>query len=119
MELPPENAGGRRTRISREPNVIGPVGRNVATNIRRIREVRRLSQRDVAAGMSAVGRSVYFNTIAKIEACSRRVDADDLVALAAALSVSPEQLLADPTPCSTCAGVPPAGFTCRECGFEG
>lgn len=52
-----------------------------------------MSTRAVAAAMTEIGRPVAATAITKIEAGDRRVDVDDLVALAIALDVSPVTLL--------------------------
>jgi transcriptional regulator with XRE-family HTH domain len=101
-----------------EHPTLGPTGETVRANIRALRAARRLSQADVAAKATAAGRPCRRVMIAKIELGYRRVDVDDLTALAAALGVRPEQLLTAYV-CERCNGKPPAGFTCRECGKEG
>jgi transcriptional regulator with XRE-family HTH domain len=60
----------------------------VATNVRRIRELRGLDQADV-------GRRLGWSTstVSKVEAGHRRTTTDDLLALAVVLSVAPAFLL--------------------------
>lgn len=56
--------------------------------------------------------------VSKMERGTRRIDVDDLVALAAAFGMRPEHLLT-PWKCERCNGEPPDGFACRACGAEG
>ena len=51
--------------------------------------------RDVSGRLAAAGRPMAHNTVSEIERGARRVDVDDLMALAAALDVSPIALLSD------------------------
>jgi transcriptional regulator with XRE-family HTH domain len=73
---------------------LGPTGRRTARNLKELRgrvPVRELSQR-----LTMIDRPILPSGITKIEQGHRRVDADDLVALAMALGVSPNRLLLDP-----------------------
>jgi transcriptional regulator with XRE-family HTH domain len=97
---------------------LGETGESVRANIRALRTARGLAQSDIAAKISVAGRPCHRGVIANIEIGYRRVDVDMLTAIAAALDVPPEQLLA-PYTCERCDGRPPAGFTCRGCGAEG
>lgn len=97
----------------------GPVAAAVAANVRRLRADRGLSRTRFAALVGELRPSLrYTATLFRIEAGSHRVCVDDLVALADALGVRPEQLL-EPYDCPTCHQEPPEGFTCRDCGLEG
>lgn len=100
---------------TRRANELGPVGERVAENLKRLRAVQRVTTEQLAKRVSGLGRPMYGTTITKIEKLWRRVDVDDLAALAAALSVTPAQLLEPPTDCATCHGTPPPGFACTEC----
>lgn len=73
----------------------GPAGRAVATNVRAVRRSRGWSQLQLAEEMTRIGRPLQASTVAKIEAEDRRVDVDDLIALAAALNVAPARLFID------------------------
>jgi transcriptional regulator with XRE-family HTH domain len=75
---------------------VGGIGRNVATNLRRLRDARSLSTRDLSALLAKAGRPIPASGITRIEKGERRVDVDDFAALAAALNVEPGHLLADP-----------------------
>jgi transcriptional regulator with XRE-family HTH domain len=52
-----------------------------------------MNQKDVAARLDEVGRPMLPTVVSKIERGDRRIDVDDLVALALALNVSPLTLL--------------------------
>lgn len=76
METTPDSPGGR-----------------VAANLRELRARRRLTVRDLSARLAELGQPVLPSGVTKIEGEQRRVDADDLVALALALDVTPNRLL--------------------------
>ncbi|MFE7510111.1 hypothetical protein ACFU8I_02620 [Streptomyces sp. NPDC057540] len=79
----------------------GRAGRAVATNIRRLRSERGLSLRSLAEALEQHGRHLGEDALGKIEKGARvdagggvrRVDVDDLAALAAVLEVAPAELL--------------------------
>jgi transcriptional regulator with XRE-family HTH domain len=71
----------------------GHVARAVAENVRVIRDRRGLSQQQLAARLAELGRPMQASTVAKIEVGDRRVDVDDLAALAVALNVPVARLL--------------------------
>lgn len=77
-------------------NPLGPVGDQVRANVERIRTARRMTKKDVSDAVGALGRPIPPLGVSRIEAGTRRVDADDLVALAVALNVSPLALLLPP-----------------------
>lgn len=99
----------------RRANSIGAVGNQVRANLAHIRQSRGLSTTALAAKATALGRPMHATGITKIEKGVRRVDVDDLAALASVLGVTPAQLLEPPTDCGTCHGTPPPGFACTEC----
>lgn len=74
----------------------GPTGARVAHNLRRLRDERKVSRQKLAERMEALGRKIVPSGIEKIERQTRRVDVDDLVALALALDVTPNALLLPP-----------------------
>lgn len=88
--------GPRISNMPPTPLVTGPTAERVAENLARIRAERRLSTRALSDALSQLGRPILANAITKIEKGTRRVDADDLVALALALDVSPNALLFPP-----------------------
>lgn len=68
---------------------IGPTGRTLALNVRRLRQSRGLSQAQLGARVSqALSYSLYQNWVQKFEWGERRCDVDQLAALAQALGVS-------------------------------
>ncbi|MFI6700308.1 helix-turn-helix domain-containing protein [Streptomyces sp. NPDC050509] len=72
---------------------IGPAGRHVAQVVARLRAARGWDQRELAVRLGAVGRPVSRSMLGKIESAARRIDVDDLEALALALEVSVSALL--------------------------
>ena len=71
----------------------GSTADTVAANVKRLREDQRLGLRALAARLSDAGRPLTHTALDKIERGTRRVDVDDLMALAASLRVSPIRLL--------------------------
>lgn len=65
----------------------------VSANVKRLRAERNLGLRALASALRDVGRPLGHSAVDQIEKGTRRVDVDDLVALAAALGVSPITLL--------------------------
>jgi len=100
---------------NRQRGPLGAAGNNVRRNIRRLREQRTWSYREVEERLSQVGRAIPVLALSAIDAGERHVDADDLVALAAVFDLGVEELLQPPSGCETCHGAPPAGFMCLEC----
>jgi transcriptional regulator with XRE-family HTH domain len=78
---------------AKRSNEIGATGARVAENVRQLREQRRISTRALAERLAELGRPILATGVTKLEAGQRRVDADDLVALAVALGASPLRLL--------------------------
>lgn len=74
-------------------NEIGSTGKAVAANVARIRKSQQLSLSDVSERLAAVGHKLSPSGLSKIENTERRVDVDDLMALASVLDVSPLGLL--------------------------
>jgi hypothetical protein len=72
---------------------LGPTGETVRSNIKRIRENQRIPVTELSARLRDLGRPIPTLGIHRIEDGQRRVDVDDLVAFAVALSVSPPSLL--------------------------
>lgn len=72
---------------------IGPTGETVRANIAAIRKERGLTLRGLSELMADLGWPMSNSSLSQIEKGSRRVDVDDLMALAAALDVSPNTLL--------------------------
>lgn len=78
-------------------NPLGSIGEQVRLNVERLRTARGLSKKDLADRTRELGRAIPPLGISRIEAGTRRVDADDLAALSLALNVSPLTLLLPPT----------------------
>ena len=74
----------------------GPVGQNLIANVERIRAERGLSMRRLSALLEEAGRPVPPLGLSRIAKGERRVDVDELVALAEVLGVTPDVLLAPP-----------------------
>jgi transcriptional regulator with XRE-family HTH domain len=74
-------------------NPLGPVGQRVMVNVKQLREDRRLSYKDLSARLASLGRPIPVLGLSRLEKGERRVDADDLVALAVALGCTPNRLL--------------------------
>jgi transcriptional regulator with XRE-family HTH domain len=65
----------------------------VSVNVKRLRTRKNLGLRALARKLEEVGRPLRHSAIDQIEKGTRRVDVDDLVALALALDTSPMGLL--------------------------
>lgn len=75
---------------------LGPIGETVRAMIRGAREMRGLRLKDVAESLVGTPRPLSVSTLSQIELGTRRVDVDDLVAIARALEVDPGLLLFPP-----------------------
>ncbi|MFC8036752.1 helix-turn-helix domain-containing protein [Streptomyces griseoincarnatus] len=78
---------------------IGPAGVRAARTIEILRTERGLSQRELAARVTALGRPMSNTMLSRIERAQRRCDIDDLLALAQALRVPARALLQDSATC--------------------
>jgi transcriptional regulator with XRE-family HTH domain len=78
-------------------NPLAATGETVRANVRRLREASNLGYAELARRVKATGRGIPELGLRRIEEGRRRVDADDLMALAVALDVSPITLLMPPT----------------------
>lgn len=77
----------------------GQAATTVSTNLRHARAQAGLSLRQLAERMTLVGRPMLASALAKSETGERRIDVDDLDALARALGVTPHNLMGwDATP---------------------
>jgi transcriptional regulator with XRE-family HTH domain len=72
---------------------IGPTGATVAANVRRLRKDRNWPFTELSARLKSLRREIPPLGLRKIESGGRRVDTDDLMALALAFDVSPITLL--------------------------
>ncbi|WP_432064155.1 helix-turn-helix domain-containing protein [Streptomyces sp. C10-9-1] len=68
-------------------------GQHVCANVTRLRKVRGLTTYQLAKLMADAGRPIPQSGISRIESGARRVDVDDLTALAVVFGVSPSALL--------------------------
>jgi transcriptional regulator with XRE-family HTH domain len=75
------------------PVEIGPAGLHTARAIEHLRLVRGLTQHQLAARCTALGRPMSNTALSRTERAHRRCDIDDLVAIATALGVRPTNLL--------------------------
>ncbi|WP_157487932.1 helix-turn-helix domain-containing protein [Leifsonia sp. Root1293] len=74
-------------------NDIGPTGKTVAENVKRLRGELNLKQSELSERLSALGQPIPTASIGKLESGLRKVEVDDLMAIAVALNVSPLALL--------------------------
>ncbi|MDV6312094.1 helix-turn-helix transcriptional regulator [Gordonia amicalis] len=72
---------------------LGPVGETVMRNITYHRTLRKLSIAALADLVTRQGHRLTRQALSEVELGNRRVDVDDLVALARALDISPATLL--------------------------
>ncbi len=75
------------------PRAAGPTAQRVARNVHQLRNGRKLSLQALSDALTGLGQPISLGQLSKLENGDRRVDVDDLVALAAALGVSPSRLL--------------------------
>lgn len=90
-------------------NPLAATGEQLRTNLKRIREARRLSYRELSDRLTELGRPIPTLGLSRIEKGERRVDADDLMALCVALGVNPGALLLPPVADNTPAEVTAIG----------
>lgn len=79
----------------------GPTAMRVAENIKAVRKERGLLLDDLRERLSELGQPASKSGLSKIESGHRRVDVDELVALAIALETNPNRLLLSPDGDST------------------
>lgn len=83
-------------------NPLGATGEQVRANVERIRKAQGLTYKELSDRLAANGRPIPTLGLSRIDRGERRIDADDLVALAVVLGVNPNALLfpdvADSTP---------------------
>jgi transcriptional regulator with XRE-family HTH domain len=72
---------------------IGPAGEVLAANIKRIRTAQRLGYAELSRLLTDIGRQIPELGLRRIEKGERRVDYDDLLALAYVLKVCPVDLM--------------------------
>lgn len=74
----------------------GPVADTVARRVKALRAAYGVTLDELSSRLTEAGRPILASGLSKIEQGDRRVDVDDLVALAVALGVPPVLLLTDP-----------------------
>ncbi|MFF9559973.1 helix-turn-helix domain-containing protein [Streptomyces albus] len=79
--------------MATRPAEIGRAGLHVARAIEHLRLVRGLTQQQLAARCTALGRPMSNTAFSRTERAHRRCDIDGLVAIATALGVPPTPLL--------------------------
>lgn len=72
---------------------LGPVGETLRRNLKRIREEKRLTYVELSDLLAGLGRPIPVLGLRRIERGERRVDVDDLTALALVLNVGWNKLL--------------------------
>lgn len=73
----------------------GAMAAIVRENIKHWREVRGITQAGLAQMLDDLGRPIPVASVAKIESGDRRIDVDDLAAIAEALAIPPTSLIAN------------------------
>lgn len=74
-------------------NPTGPTAETVGINVQRVRTDLGMTQNELASALANNGHPIPVSSIGRIESGHRRVEVDDLMALAIALNVSPLALL--------------------------
>ncbi|WP_280317595.1 AIPR family protein [Nocardia wallacei] len=74
-------------------DALGPTGVRVGERLRELRHARGLTLNALAAKLEEAGRPIDWSALAKMEKGQRRIDVDDLLALALALNAPPNWLL--------------------------
>ncbi|WP_120572326.1 helix-turn-helix domain-containing protein [Micromonospora tulbaghiae] len=95
----------------------GPLSTQVARSVARLRKQKGMTYTELVKRLEDVGRPIPILGLRRIERGERRVDADDMAALARVFGVEPWSLTGPPH-CDACLGSPPAGFTCNDCGAK-
>lgn len=72
---------------------LGKTGRTVRDKVKEVRELRHLTLRDLSERMGQGGHALSIATLSEIERGKRRVDVDELAALAKALDTDMYRLL--------------------------
>ena len=104
--------------MATRPVEIGPTGLQTAKNIERLRTELGMSQRRLAEILTDLGRPTPTTALSKIERGERRVDVDDLAAIAVALGVSPTTLLLPPVADTSRTTVTGAGPVTTEAAWD-
>lgn len=87
-------------------NPAGTSNMHVAANIRAARHAIGMDLRAMSEGLQTTGRKLSTSGISKVENGDRRVDVDDLTAIAYLLRTTPAELLTPPAGAANLTGVP-------------
>lgn len=79
--------------MAARPAAAGPAGRHLGQEVKRLRGLLGWEQSTLVAALATAGASISQPVLSRIEAGDRRVDVDDLLALADALGVPASALL--------------------------
>jgi transcriptional regulator with XRE-family HTH domain len=79
--------------MAQDDTRVGPASLVLAANIARVREAKRLSYIDLSRELSRAGRPIPELGLRRIEKGERRIDFDDLIAIAYVLRVCPVDLM--------------------------
>jgi transcriptional regulator with XRE-family HTH domain len=79
--------------MATRPVEIGPAGLHTARAIEHLRLARGLTQHQLAAHCTALGRPMTNTALSRTERARRRCDIDDLLTIATALGVPPATLI--------------------------
>ncbi|WP_051839843.1 helix-turn-helix domain-containing protein [Streptomyces sp. NRRL F-5126] len=79
--------------MAKRPVEIGAAGLHAARAIEHMRVARGLTQHQIAARCTALGRPITNTALSRTERARRRCDIDDLVVIAPALGIPPAALL--------------------------
>lgn len=79
--------------MANAPRVSGPTAQRVAANVRALRRARGLELSHLSERLERLGQPISLAGLSRLELGQRRVDVDDLMALALALDVTPLRLL--------------------------
>jgi transcriptional regulator with XRE-family HTH domain len=93
MTLTVVNSSGFIATMATNEVLRGPITDHVVENVRQLRERRGWSLARLAEELAKVGRPILPTGLHRMESGKRRIDVDDLAALALALEVSPVRLL--------------------------
>jgi len=74
-------------------NPLGPTGERVIANIKQLRQSKGLTYKELSERLESLGRPIPVLGLSRLERGERRVDVDDLVALAIAMETTPNRLL--------------------------
>lgn len=79
--------------MAKQVAALGPAGIRVGQRVRDLRRDQGLTLHALASKLADLGRPIDISALAKVEKGQRRIDVDDLMALAVALDASPNWIL--------------------------